>query len=141
MGEETFLVGVWLSRAQPLECFLPKKIEDKTGENKSGLKHPCCCSNITQVFSFAFFFFSLISKLGFAQFLLWCLFPLWFSFSVLSFSVQLLLSFFNFLLWLFLYTFNLGFLFFFSFFFFVVSILFIQINFISLHFFTSNQTS
>ena len=75
MGEETFLVGVWLKGweekktggAWPLECFLPKKIEDKTGENKSGLKHPCVVALTLPRFSVLLsFFFSLISKLGFA---------------------------------------------------------------------------
>ena len=146
MGEETFLVGVWLSRAQPLECFLPKKIEDKTGENKSGLKHPCVVALTLPRFSVLLsFFFSLISKLGFAQFLLWCLFRLWFSFSVLSFSVQLLLSFFNFLLFfsffvvsiLFFFLWFIPFFFFFSFFLIFLSSRSIKVNLYKLNFYPS----
>ena len=73
MGEETFLVermgGKKTSGAWPLECFLPKKIVDKTGENKFGLKHPYFVAITLPRFSvllFFFFFSSLISKLGFA---------------------------------------------------------------------------
>ena len=44
--------GAW-----PLECFLPKKIVDKTGENKSGLKHPYFVALTLPRFSVLLFFF------------------------------------------------------------------------------------
>ena len=70
MGEETFLVGVWLKGweekkiggAWPLECFLPKKIVDKTGENKSGLKHPYFVALTLPRFSVLLFFFFFFDK-------------------------------------------------------------------------------